>query len=177
MKPIQLADHLDEAARRIEANEVRYDFFDPCSCNCGVVAQVITGMSPIMLDARRRSNVRGDRVIGCWSFLRDDAYVDYSRCEMTGLPMGTVLRTLGDAGLTFTDMRELEQLANKKIRRVAKLRIFRDQRLPDKSDPSAVIRYLRAWARLIRCEHEVSKSAPASDVVATAHPVTVPELA
>jgi hypothetical protein len=38
---IELADALDEAARRLETGEVKYDWRHFPSCNCGVLAQVV----------------------------------------------------------------------------------------------------------------------------------------
>lgn len=143
VKPkMTLAYALREAARRIEAGEVRYWFEHMGECNCGVLAQVVTG------ETAEQIELKTDQWEGIWGDVRDSKL---ATCPVTNLPIGSIIRSLREIGLSGQDLHDLENLENKAVRIRAGLSIsdFREQ-------PSAVIRYMRAWADLIDAEPQTT---------------------
>lgn len=140
-----LAGHLREAARRIESGEAYYNFAAMESCNCGVLAQVVTGHTRERLSALLHSDPAGEDTDGNWWWgTWEDVADEAGECPLTGMPMGSVLRALGDAGLTAAELGELEFLTDPAVRSLARLR-------EDDSfgAPGNAARYMRAWADLI----------------------------
>lgn len=146
----ELAAALREAARRIEAREVRYSWGALHSCNCGVLAQVIVGCdeAELGLQLYGPEHAQVGFFYGCW-----DSVDRKCTCPLTGLPMGTVLRALGDAGMTAKDLADLEDLKGEQV--IASL-----GECVDREDPSDVIRYMRAWADLLDAPEQTIEMKP-----------------
>ena len=154
MKPNPtLAAALRKAARRIADRRYGYNFNHMTNCNCGVLAQVVMGVDrrelyeirdAACLEAAGRGaaalppEVLGNYWDGIWSCAKDVV-----RCPLTNLPVGTILRALGDVGMTAQDLHDLELLDNVDVLRAAGLKV------PEADRAKHVVRYMRAWADLI----------------------------
>lgn len=120
----QLINALVLAISSLENKSVHYDWQRPCSCNCGVIAQAITGETPDVLakeyinpvanllansDRKRFTKKDGGLFHPSWS----DMAKQY--CSMTGAPTTLIFKQLHGAGLTKDDILHLEFLSDKKI--------------------------------------------------------------
>ena len=97
-----LVDALRTTADRLR-NGARYTWGRHGHCNCGNLAQTLTGFSAAEIE---RYNLSG---AGEWTELAQD-YCDISRA-----PEALVLHKLMDAGLTPTDVHHLEFLTDKAV--------------------------------------------------------------
>ena len=124
----QLIDGLLTAADWIETGKVDYAWGCSESCNCGVLAQVITGLP-------------ADEIYTTESTWSKEAI---RVCDLTGLPLNEIVKTLIKAGMTKTDFINLEFLVD-------------DGKVPDEwwyDDPRSayyaqkenVVKYMRDWA-------------------------------
>ncbi len=102
-------------------------------CNCGQLAQTVTGHS------REALNRMALEKAGDWGHQA----VDY--CPDSGLPMDHVIGTMFDLGLTRDDLRHLEQLSDTFV--LAGLPL--GQRNLDKRSRDDVVTYMRLWADLL----------------------------
>lgn len=125
---------LREAARRIETGEVRYYWYNPKDCNCGVLAQVLLGV-----DAEQINRLAYDGLlpIGSWG-----TAVRRQSCPLTDLPAGHILRALADAGLTGQQIYDLEMMEDCDVRVAAGL-------ADGDEGPRAVVAYMRAMALML----------------------------
>lgn len=83
-------------------------------CNCGIVAQVVTGLS-----SKRIAEAFSDSELNNRVYLKTYGPVFFyamaeESCSVTGMPINDIVSTLSEWGFTFQDLKELELLSNKK---------------------------------------------------------------
>lgn len=132
-KPSQrLVEALRETARRV-GEGAPYQWGHYGHCNCGHLAQTLTGRSPHDLQ-RLATATEGE-----W---RDQAR---ETCPTSGAPLKTVIEEMLSAGLAIEDIVELETLENPQV--LARLpdgrRHLRRNRRED------LVLYLHVWADLL----------------------------
>jgi hypothetical protein len=172
---LRLITALRETATRLRRNEVTYRWASFAHCNCGHLAQTISGLSPdeIQRRAMRREGDWGSQAkhvaahgfpsfdFGDRPALDEGAWEpeDVGACPSTGAPLDEVLAHMYALGLGPADVGHLERLSDPAVRR----------RLGNNTDYFAhhrrenVIAYLEAWADLLEDELAVS-IAPDADV-------------
>jgi hypothetical protein len=147
----QLIKHLRQAAERVLDPSTEYNHSTFEHCNCGILAQCVTGFSV----GSRQYLTHGE----IWISLRDVfSMLNYGRggvgwaelsdfyCSTTGLPFSEVIESLLDIGLTARDIANLENLSDEKIvSRVGLGPLTKD-------NPQHVAKYLEAWASLLEDE-------------------------
>jgi hypothetical protein len=129
---LALVTALRQTAGRLESGATRYRWTHQGACNCGHLAQTLTGLDADELHRRAVARAASD-----WA----DQTVEY--CPGSGLPIDDVIDTLLEAGLTLDDLRHLERLSDQRILRgiPAERRLGLDYR----SARDAAL-YLRTWA-------------------------------
>lgn len=150
---MKLSEALLEAARRLEAG-LLYEFVDAGSCNCGVLAQVLTGLDRQEV-CRRAYRRQGPGVghIGLYSVAVGTAAATLGTsmddaCALTGMDEGSILRALGDAGMTPAEVCDLEHMTEDHVlRRMERLKPYDD--VPTSQYVAA---YMRAWAGVLEEE-------------------------
>ena len=131
-----LINALRKTADRLEAGD-SYMWAHMGRCNCGHLAQTLTGLSAESIHKRALQR-HGD-----WTE-QSEHFEPY--CGQTGFHLDYVMDSLIEAGLHPTDIRELEALSNREIL----------QRLPggfrylERNKRDNVILYLRTWADLLQ---------------------------
>lgn len=99
---------LRTCANALENGTFAYEWRKPESCNCGVVACALMGksvaeMKDMLLPMKRQvDTVTWGSLVGRF-------------CPVTGTPENEVFRALIEAGMSQTDIVELEMLANKEV--------------------------------------------------------------
>ena len=126
----ELISALRRTADRL-AGETRYAWGHMGRCNCGHLAQSITGLTGAEIHSSALAR-EGD-----W----EEQANRY--CPTSGLLIDTVLAAIFDLGLTREDVRHLERLSDPQVLRRARCAHLR---FNDRHD---AIRYLRAWAELL----------------------------
>ena len=123
-------------------------------CNCGHLAQSITGLT--------------EREIHASAMIRSGDWEEQANhyCPTSGLLIDTVLAAMYDLGLTRDDIRRLERLSDPRVLRRAGVAHLRFNHRED------VVRYMRAWAELLEQQLEAAhESKPiAQDGRPTPHP-------
>lgn len=117
-----------------------YDWLESHQCNCGIVAQSVTGMK----NTPHKLAVRG---IGSWGL---------SICGASGMPYYKVFQWLFDAGFTKKDIMNLEGLCDEKIcgEMGMPIRLNMCGTNEGCNDKNNLIAYLEAWIRIIEKEQE-----------------------
>ena len=111
------------------------------SCNCGHLAQTLTRRAPTQIHAAAAERAAD------WG----DATVDY--CPSSGLPLDEIIGEMLAAGLTLTELRDLETLSDRRI-----LRRLSDATALRRNQRDDIVRYLEAWADLL-CETQAPLAA------------------
>ena len=132
----RLIEALRKTAQKLE-NNVPYQWGNMGSCNCGNLAQELTNYTKAQIHEYALQSRSGD-----WSE-QTDAY-----CPASKLPLDWVIDAMLDAGLTQTDLKNLERLSDQKILR----RFPYNDRFLKHNLRKDVIRYLHAWADLMEEE-------------------------
>lgn len=176
-KKKNLIQKLQIAIHGLETDSVKYNWYNPCSCNCGIVAQSMLGMSMAELDKRIQvpfssKNLRQYLIINQNDSLEcswRNAVKAY--CPMTGKPLDEIFSQLNEAGLSREDMCHLEYMTNPLILKKANIETTRMQdslfgRLFKIYEPYSyykqadnLIKYLSAWVEILKEE-----TAPDSDL-------------
>ena len=99
---IALVEALREAARRLR-NGAHYAWGHHGACNCGQLLQVITDLDEKEILTRAHTGP------GEWTEIAEEA------CSLTGAPVNFLVSILQAAGLTPTDIHNIEYLDNKAI--------------------------------------------------------------
>lgn len=129
---IELVCALRETAQRV-AEGAPYQWGHYGHCNCGHLAQTLTGRDPHELQ-RRATATKGE-----W---RDQAN---EFCPTSGAPLDTVIQEMLSAGLSIDDIVALETLENPRVL----------ERLPDgrrhlrRNVREDLVLYLHLWADLL----------------------------
>ena len=135
----ELISALRRTAQRL-ATDVSYQWGHMGMCNCGHLAQAITGLPGAEIHASALIR-EGD-----WEQQANDY------CPTSGNIIDVVLAAMFDLGLTRADVRNLEKLADLEVLR----RAGRHLRFNNRDD---VVRYMNAWADLL--EQSCSTGTPA----------------
>ncbi len=173
---------LRQTAERLQTPTVTYDWANFAHCNCGQLAQTLTGLAA---DSIYRAAVleRGDWAEQAVSFIaaapagRGPAAVsfpapdyddrpaldegawepeDFGRCETTDRRMSDILVQLLQAGLEKEDIANLERLADGEVRRRMGTNTIELQY----SKRENVVAYLQAWAEMLEEQLTVSEALP-----------------
>ena len=120
---------LRQTAQRL-VSDVSYQWGHMGMCNCGHLAQSITGLAS--------AEIHSSALIreGDWEQQANDY------CPTSGNLIDVVLATMFDLGLTRSDIRNLEKLADLDVLR----RAGRHLRFNNRDD---VVLYMRTWADLL----------------------------
>ena len=152
---------LRQTAARLSRDDVTYRWASFAHCNCGHLAQTITGLDPAEIQ-RRAMRREGDwgsqaRDLGIRGFpefdfgdrpaLDEGAWEpdNVGACQVTGAPLDEVLDQMYALGLSPSDVGHLERLSDPRVRR----------RLGNNTDyfphhrRDNVVAYLEAWADLL----------------------------
>lgn len=165
----RLISALRDTALRLADRSVTYRWSHFAHCNCGHLAQTITGLAPSEIQERalRRAGDwaqqaervevpesapdYGDRPAldeGCFEPERPEF------CAATGMPLDTVLRAMFELGLSREDVAHLERLSDPAIRR----RLGTNLVDYPHNQRDNVVAYLHAWADLL--EEQLEPVAP-----------------
>ena len=128
----RLARALRITARRLDTEQGHYQWSHQGRCNCGHLAQTLTGRTAAEIHALALQKA------GDWA----QHAVDF--CPSSGFPIDHVIGTMIDAGLTTDDLLHLERLSDQRVRQQLPL----SQRDLDYRNRHDVVRYMRAWADL-----------------------------
>lgn len=165
----------------MEAAPFKYNWLELRSCNCGLIAQVITGKNHTeihnefigyavtsynKLNPPSRKNV-------------DPTWTDMAEefCPLTGMPKQELFKVLHDSGLTRKEIHHLEYLSDPEILErsginvdgqyttleTKKYLLFFKYEAPRNvhyyQDPQNLLKYLKAWAEILD-ENRTDESAP-----------------
>lgn len=124
MRNEKLISALESVISGLESGSVNYDWEKVCQCNCGLVAQAITGLQDKELyekllhpmiekyhdasEGRRKLNHK-KKYDPTWCQL----VAEY--CPLTGMPMEGIFKILYEAGMTRENIAHLENLSDKTI--------------------------------------------------------------
>jgi hypothetical protein len=103
---------LRTAATALENGTFAYDWSQPHSCNCGVIASVLTHQS-----SKKLQSQVPDIPKPSWE------RIVQHHCPVTGLSENFVIRSMQEAGMTPLDIVQLEKLSNPKV--VERMRLTR----------------------------------------------------
>jgi hypothetical protein len=137
---IELITALRVAAKNLE-NGAPYMWGHMGACNCGNLAQVLTGFTKAEIHAYA---MRG---VGDWS----EQVSEY--CPNSGAPMDLVIEKLLAVGLNQQDLISLERLSADKVLE----RLPKEKRTLNKNKKEDVVLYMNTWADLLMDEmsHQV----------------------
>ncbi len=125
----ELIDALRRTAERI-SSDVSYQWGHMGTCNCGHLAQSITGLGSA--EIHRSALIRE----GDW----EQQASDY--CPTSGNLIDVILASIFDLGLARSDIRHLEKLSDPDLVR----RVGRHLRFNNRDD---VVLYMLAWAEML----------------------------
>lgn len=122
---------LRETARRLEAGSP-YQWGHQGSCNCGHLAQTLTGRSraEIHRAALEKAGRWGDRAV--------------DHCPSSGYPIDHIIGEMLAAGLSRRDLADLEDLSSKRV--LARVPAGRHLERNRRAD---VVSYLELWAEVL----------------------------
>ena len=152
---------LRKTAARLRREKVTYRWSSFAHCNCGHLAQTITGLGPAEIQ-RRAMRREGDwagqarnlvtRPFPDFDFgdrpaLDEGAWEpeNVGACTVTGTPLDQVLEQMYAVGLTADDVGHLERLTDRQVRR--RLGTHKED-FPHHRREN-VVAYLEAWADLL----------------------------
>ncbi len=163
----RLVQAIRRTAQRVARPDVAYRWSNFALCNCGHLAQTLTGLSEEELrdagrsragdwaeQARRQQRIWGRPVEdpcregflppeeGSWEPPASDT------CPVSGRSMDEVFAILVAAGLGLEEVAELERLENRDVRR----RLGTTTVDIDHTDRATLVEYLSAWADLLEEE-------------------------
>ncbi len=149
---------LRETAARLAREDVVYRWASFAHCNCGHLAQTITGLDPNESAMRREgdwgrqardasSRRLPDFDFGDRPALDEGAWEpeNVGACQITGAPLDEVLGRMYALGLTPEDVGHLERLSSPDVRR----RLGNNTVHFSHSERENVVAYLSAWADVL----------------------------
>lgn len=115
------------------------------TCNCGFVISAITelGKNEIL----KRLTIDG--LGGCYYSDMIDGR-KFEICPVTGLPMNYIIKSLFEAGFNGDDIKNLENLSDKKVLSLARINTSLNGRYY--ADRENVIAYITAWIEILEEE-------------------------
>jgi hypothetical protein len=160
---VRLIVALRETATRLRRQDVTYRWASFAHCNCGHLAQTITGLEPAEIQ-KRAMRREGDWGSQARDFARRFPSFDYGdrpaldegawepedvgACLVTGAPLDVILDQMAELGLSAVDVGHLERLSNPEVRR----RLGNNTEYFPHHRRENVVAYLEAWADLL-AEH------------------------
>jgi hypothetical protein len=141
----ELIDALRRTSQRL-ASDVSYQWGHMGMCNCGHLAQSITGLASAEIHSS--------------ALIREGDWEQQARdyCPTSGNLIDVVLAAMFDLGLTRDDVRNLEKVSDTAVLR----RVGRHLRFNNRED---VVAYMNAWADLLETEFADRSSQFAADEV------------
>lgn len=152
---------LRETAARLMRQDVRYQWSSFAHCNCGHLAQTITGLDPAEIQERamRREGDWGSQArdlaarrfpdfdYGDRPALDEGAWEpeDVGACQVTGTRLDEILERMCALGLSPMDVGHLERLSSSEVRR----RLGNNTEYFPHHRRDNVVAYLEAWADLL----------------------------
>ena len=133
-----LASHLRATARRLR-NGASYRWTHQGRCNCGHLAQTLTG-----LESREIHEI-ATRSEGEWT----DHVAEY--CDTSGLPVNDLIKQMLSSGLTIDELGDLERLASPSVTRW----LPPNRRHLNYRHREDVVLYFETWADVIDAEISV----------------------
>jgi len=150
---------LRQTAARLLEEDVTYRWGSFGYCNCGHLAQTITGLDAVEIQRlamrsegdwagqARNTLVRPEFDFGDRPALDEGAWEpeNVGACQVTGAPLDEVFRKMYELGLNAFDVAHLERLSDPEIRR----RLGTNKEAFPHHRRQNVVAYLRAWADLL----------------------------
>lgn len=133
---LQLIAALRETARQID-NGADYHWAHAGKCNCGHLAQVITGLSPKEIFQRAKKHELSE-----WTEYANDY------CPASGQPLDEVIDQMLALGLDRRDLHHIEYLSDVRVL----MAVPGGMRYLRRNQPDDVALYLRTWAGLLEIE-------------------------
>lgn len=133
---VYLIESLRKTAKKMSEG-APYQWGHMGSCNCGNLAQEITRLSKAEIHAYALQTRFGD-----WS----EQTAEF--CPTSKLPMDLVISEMMEAGLTNTDLKNLEKLSDKKVLK----RLPLEDRYLKHNKRDDVVKYILTWADLLEEE-------------------------
>ncbi|MCB0841025.1 MAG: hypothetical protein KDD99_30360 [Bacteroidetes bacterium] len=146
---LQLIQALRKTAENLDQGS-NYQWGHMGACNCGNLAQELTGLSKAEIHTYALQSRHGD-----WA----EQAMEY--CPDSGYPLDYVIDLLLESGLTLSDLKHLERLSDANILR----NLPEGKKYLQKNSRKDVVLYLRTWADLLEKELQ---STPIEKVTATA---------
>lgn len=119
---ITLKEALKIVVKALQNNTIKYDRHQISHCNCGLVAQAITGTDKETLDDIYLNDISGSLQekmatdnTPTWS----EMVMEY--CPLTGEPLADIFKVLYEAGMKREDIAHLEYLSDPKILAASKI--------------------------------------------------------
>ena len=136
----ELVDALRATASRLRT-EVTYQWTHMGACNCGHLAQVVTGLpaAEIRRVALEKAGEWGDQAI--------------DHCPGSGYPIDHILEKMLELGLSRDDIGHLEKLSDGRVLR----QLPEGARHLDYRNRLDVVTYMEAWASLLEQERSSSR--------------------
>lgn len=153
---------LKHAIQELKAGKF-YKWTEMSACNCGIVAQSVTGYDSQTLHKK----IHDGTMIDLWG---ESAVA----CGVSGLPINEVLQALFDAGFTKAEIQSLEQCSDGRVLAEAGIDLrkpcYQDgKRTSHKAHKKTLIKYLEAWVRLIEREQPQVKEHPSPEMTFVKH--------
>lgn len=142
-RPLKLAKYLETSALILRNSDTRYRWNEQGSCNVGIVAQLVTGLTPLEIEEYIKKYPLPDKKYEqnwTWS----GAVSQY--CSITGQSKIEIINKITAVGMEREDFYHLEYLDNKEI--IKRANIGTDKF--DYTNEEHLIKYLEAWAAMIR---------------------------
>ena len=140
-----------ETAERLDRG-AHYRWTHMGACNCGHLAQTLTALTPEELHERALERA------GDWA----EQALEF--CPTSRLPIDDVIHAMLNAGLSRRDIRDLERLSGQAILQT----LPASERVMDRRCRAHVVRYLRAWAKLLEARASVNAQV-AEELARTGH--------
>ena len=175
----QLVSLLRQTANRIADAKTRYQWSSFAHCNCGHLAQTLTGMDPSEIEQKRGAqagdwgqqardlaapHVRFHPDFGDRPALDEGAWEpeNIGSCSVSGRPLDELFEQLYEVGLSPQDIGHLERLSDPAVRRHLGANTIRFNCFERQN----VVRYMRAWASIL--EEQLLAEHPQATIFAAA---------
>lgn len=135
--------------------EGHYEWHEVQSCNCGRLAQCVTGLNNHELYLKTRG-------VNEWSFAIQGK-MEFEMCKVTGMPINEIFKALYSAGFTGKDIMNLEYLRAKDVCKKLGWKHQNEKDTHDENlnrvpgnryqgDKENVIAYITAWIEILKEE-------------------------